>query len=138
MRRFLLFIVFGIFFSSAGNSQQHYNLVYGHGIIDTTDNSLKAKYNSLLVILRNTSYECTIPWKGKLKEPLGKEFSSHSIYTDYNQGVRISQSQPYGHPKYLILDTIRKIDWHHEEGMKLIAGYNCNAATATVDGREVL
>ena len=66
----------------------------------------------------------------KPKEPLGSGFQSHDTYINLAKNLRLSQSEPYGRGKYLITDTVEKLDWQSAEGEKEILGHVCKKAAA--------
>ncbi len=90
-----------------------------------------------LAINDSISYQAMIQHfngeKYKLKEPLGSKFISHSIYTNKNKRIKLTQSHPYGRSKYLIVDTIKKYNWIIGDETKEIVGYICKKAMVKDD-----
>ena len=134
----IVYLSFCLFFSMLVHSQSHYTIKYSAGLIDSSGNFQEHAPVRVLIIERNESYEF-LPWqKGKITEPLGSSFREHSVYTDMARGVVFYQTDPAGYPKFLVEDTLTKIDWKIEAEMKLIAGYKCRMATGMLKGSEIL
>lgn len=137
MRLQLLLILTVIFSFCAQSQKQHYTIKYSAGFIDTSGNFIEHAPIRVMVIERKESYEFLPFYKEKINEPLGSKFREHSVYTDLARGISFYQSDPSGYPKFLVEDTLIKINWKIEAGTRLIAGYKCKVATANINGTDL-
>lgn len=58
------------------------------------------------------------------------------IYCNFDNGIRTEQREIMG-KKFLVTDSIRKLNWKLTEDTKTIAGYNCRKATAQRVGKRM-
>ena len=58
------------------------------------------------------------------------------IYCNFDNSIRTEQREVMG-KKFLVTDTIRKLNWKLTEDTKTIAGYNCRKATAQRIGKRM-
>ena len=58
------------------------------------------------------------------------------IYCNYDKTAKVEQREMFG-KKFLVSDSIRKLNWKVGDDTKTIAGYNCHKATAQRVGKRM-
>ena len=58
------------------------------------------------------------------------------IYCNYDKGAKVEQRELFG-KKFLVADSIRKLNWKLSDDTKTIAGFNCRKATAQRMGKRM-
>ena len=87
----------------------------------------------LLAVRDSVSFETVVYSRGsevKYKKPLGAGFRSHNRYIDKARNLVLTQSQPMSRSKYLIEDTVQKLEWTFVDEEREILGYTCKRAIA--------
>ena len=140
--KFLLAIL--IFITSRGPvfSQPSFTIRYFtyEPTFDTSRPLTREPSHSLLYIRDSLAYFYYIPYHGRdsiLKSPLGGKFRGHSLFIDYSRREIISQSLPFGLPRYRVIDTLHPVDWKLIDEEILIAGYKCRKATTKINTTEL-
>lgn len=124
------FFLIAIFFCNAAPSfsQKEFSVIY------QADNS--SKTTLLLAINDSVSFGTVIGSNGKTykyKLPLGSGFASHNTFVNLAESKRLWQSEPFGRKKFLVEDTVKRLEWKTAEGQKIILGFTCKKA-ASQDG----
>lgn len=124
IRLLFLFLLFG---ACGASAQTKYSIVYGFGEASNG----QFPHESFLAIDDSVAFSTTIKirhQKSSLQSPLGSKFRSHNCYVNLAKKLKLTQSQPYNGPRYLVKDTLEKIDWLAVEGEQNILGYSCKKA----------
>ena len=138
MRCFFLLLCFAVSLCAA--AQKKISVVYESAFDADASTSLR-RINILLAANDSVSFLTTVLAGGKnipLKVPLGSKFMSHNQYFHPAKNLTLTQSHPMNRPKYLVVDTVKKLAWMLAEGEKEILGYACKKVAAQDGNRTFI
>ena len=127
----LIFLLLCVVMFKGSHAQKQYNILYEIKQWFPRYGKFLPVIHSRLLINDSISYEYPIDGKDDGKPPYGKKFRLHSTYKNISSNVMLSQSEPGFKPRFLISETIPKIQWELVDEEKTILNYNCKKATCT-------
>ncbi len=119
------------FYLGSSYAQKGYNITYESLRWYPSYGKFLPAINFRLLIKDSISYEYAYFERDDGKSPYGKKFRGHSRYKNISSKLLLSQSEPMGMTRYLIIDTIPKIKWVLYEEEKSVLSYTCKKATCT-------
>jgi len=127
----LIFLIYFATSLSSSSAQESYNITYVYLRWYPVYSKFLSTINSRLLIKDSISYEYSYGDRDDVKSPYGKKFRGHSRYKNISSKLLLSQSEPMGKPRYLIMDTIPTIKWDLHEEEKSVLNYTCKKASCT-------
>ncbi len=127
----LIFLTYFATSLSSSSAQESYNITYEYLRWYPVYGKFLSTINSRLLIKDSISYEYSYFERDDGKSPYGKKFRGHSSFKNISSNLFLSQSEPLGMPRYLIMDTIPKMKWDLYEEEKIVLNYTCKKATCT-------
>ena len=111
-------------------AQKQYNILYEMKSWFPQYGKFLPVLHSRLLIDDSVSYEYPFDGKDDVKSPYGKQFRSHSTYKNISSNLMLSQSDPgFSQRRFLIFDTIPRIQWELVNEEKTILNFSCKKAT---------
>lgn len=128
MKQLIFVLLFAVMYKGS-SAQKQYNILYEIKRWFPQYGKFLPVLHSRLLINDTLSYEYPFDGKDDVKPPYGKKFRWHSTYKNIPSNLMLSQSEPRDKPRFLIFDTIPKIQWELVDEEKSILKYNCKKAT---------
>lgn len=114
-------------------AQNGYSVLYERQTLQGIPSS---SFKQRLVIKDSVSYEYFFQYRDDGKKPYGSMFRLHSTYKNISSHLMLSQSEPASKGRYLITDTIHKLNWNLLSDEKIVLNYRCKNAHVLTHGKN--